>query len=194
MTSISKVGQQSELTTAATGNYYIACSLLFQNQTNGDIKSQAMRQYYQLKVNSILDPSQHDIEYICNKLANSNVYCIRCGSLTKLRLINRKSRNKSEERKYCKYLKNLCERYCDKCFKKSKINICDIPTATSQPRDKVDQPSKPDQVRQNHPLPKTATATKKQQHHQLKPKPAPKPKQTPQFSSKLRAFSCLLEK
>lgn len=101
--------QKSESIRNITRDYYLQASKLF---TNYNIEG--VNRYYQIKVNSLVSLEHDDIDYIV-RLSKRNVNCIKCGSTKTLHIRNRRARNKSDRRKYCKYLRSLCIQYCDSC-------------------------------------------------------------------------------
>lgn len=252
--SITETVKESEFIRNITRDYFIQAARLFTPKINRSSESNhdkekfdnGMNRYYQIKVNSLLDLEHDDIDYIV-RLSEKNVNCIKCGSTKKLRLRNRRNQNKSDQRKYSKYLRSICDHHCDSCnstFHRSKLlgrlQVIDkLQQLQQQPTQSIAKPSdtnksinnktqlidtrsqtKPpfvnisaktiDQqgaIDQIQTQPKTVQTTAKpapaksyrpgQSRPKLKPVKLPPSKinqqNKPQFSSRLRSFSCLLE-
>lgn len=159
-----------------------------------------LSRYYQLHINSLLDLDQDDIDYLL-KTSEANVRCVKCGNHKDLRLVSRKRENRSTYRRHCRYLRSKCIEYCNKCnnskkhklfgrqaiYDKLKRNL--VATKINNKRKvKSTSPSVKQQT-VKHFLKRTSHS----KPHQQPPVPQPAQKITPQFSSRLRAFSCLLE-
>jgi len=182
--------QKSELLRCASRDFLIDARTLvcpLGSRPNG------MSRYYQIKVNSLLDDDEDDTKYIL-RISNFNVHCYRCGSQKKLRVKKRRRRNKHPSRKYCRFLRSVCEEYCNVCkvSKRYHLNgrqsiLVKRSTLTNvQPRKLVDK-----QIILNPPVVNPKSSIKKRI---VKPKPGPKQLHSqPKFSSRLRAFSCLLK-
>lgn len=181
-----------------------------------------LSQYYHLRVNCLLDTDRDDLNFI-NKLSAHNTKCTRCGSLRQPRIKGRRHANRSKDRKYCRYLRGLAGEYCDKCNSKtvhkleSKQAVSDrlkskqqvtpkdqeanVPAQQSKPTKANTSKAKPKQqpaqqtpsAPQQQPPANTRPAYSKRLRLQAK-QPPPAPVQKPQFSSRLRAFDCLLRK
>lgn len=180
--------QKSESFRESTRDYLIrAAQLMCPNETIR--ASNGMNRYYQIQVNSLFNGDQDDINYI-SRLSEKNTRCIRCGNQKKIRLRSRRRENKSSDRKYCRYLRSLCNEYCDKCDNIKTYKL----TGRQSIIDKLKKP----------PVPKLATKRVvklpledkplKKKNIVIKPVALEKPPQkTAPFSSRLRAFSCLLQ-
>lgn len=187
-----------------------------------------MSRFYQIKVNSLLDTEHDDIDYI-TKLSEKNINCTKCGSTKKLQLRYRRNQNRSDKRKNCKYLRTLCDHYCESCHTRyncyklsSRQQILDrnLSSKTIKPTKSKTKVEKPVQIKipiapiqstrlENSKLPNVTTSAPISQSipsyktGQAKSKPKPRPvklppskikqNSNPQFSSRLRAFTCLLE-
>lgn len=164
-----------------------------------------LSRYYQVQINSLINRGQEDVDYLLN-LAENNTRCIKCGSSRKIKIRNRRNKNKSSSRKYCRYLRSLCDFVCDKChhcktFKsKGRKNLKNITKSIPQP--KLKNPKQPiPTVSVRQPTPSNSIAQrnligKPKQQIAPRQKQQPivtKPKQQPNFSSRLRPFSCLLK-
>lgn len=110
--SISLTTQKSELFRTSTRDFLIAAQRLISN--NNQELPNGMNRYYQMRVNSLIDRDQDDIDYLL-KLGEFSTRCIKCGSDKTVKLQSRKKQNKAAERKFCRYLRSICDEYCDKC-------------------------------------------------------------------------------
>lgn len=226
--------QKSESIRTVTEDFYLQAAKLVPI-------SNPLNRYYHLKLNSLINPLSDDIRYI-QRLAKRNLICIKCGIPKEFRLKTRRKQNLNKEKRlYCKYLRTICDQYCQSCqtlhnrFKLlgrreilNKRQGSDNPSIgelidTEHKELKAKQKPKQSQsvsklpVKQNPSKfatsnPTTAEPrlkpTRPQYQHQskykgkrpfpVKPKieivpPSKISKNQPQFSSRLRAFSCLLE-
>lgn len=115
--------KESESIRNITRDYFTQAARLFTPKNNRpscvdhdrEKFDNGMNRYYQIKVNSLIDSEHDDIDYIV-KLSEKNVNCVKCGTTKKFTLRKRRTQNKSDKRKYCKYLRTLCDRYCDSCY------------------------------------------------------------------------------
>lgn len=247
--SIADSSKKSESIRNITRDYFIQAARLFtpKNRPSCEIHDEekydnGMNRYYQMKVNSLIDLEHDDIEYIV-KCSSKSINCLKCGATKKLALRTRRAHNKSSKRKHCKYLRTICDLYCDSCYSTNHGNKL---LGRSQIIDKLQQrqqarssPSKLDKAKRKRkkktrPIDiniadkidesnkntgqldraKVTTSTLHISHTRDKPvsrngsrpdKVRSKPKlvklppskivsQTkPQFSSRLRSFTCLLE-
>lgn len=165
-----------------------------------------LSRYYQVQINSLINRGQEDVDYFM-KLAEDNTRCIKCGSPKKIKIRDRRNKNKSSTRKYCRYLRSLCDSICDTChhrktFKlRGRKNLKNISKPTPQPKLKNKKQLIPT-VSAKRPSPSNSIASKRNQIGRSKQQIAPqqkeqpivtKTKQQPSFSSRLRLFSCLLK-
>lgn len=193
--SVSSATQKSELIRDATRNFLISASSLLR-PNNG--VANGMNRYYQIKINSLIDQDNDDINYMM-KLSENGTICTKCGNTKVLKLKKRRRENKSSDRKTCRYLRSLCIENCDICNYSKTNKLYGIKSIKQRRQlDKEapnkDTPSVPNPSRpavQNF-KPKPPKKSKKQVARKVIPlKFQSNP---PSFSSRLRAFSCLLKK
>lgn len=154
--------------------------------------SDSLSNYYRLKINSLLDPDQDDIDAIL-KVSERNLRCSKCGIVRNLIYSHRRRQNKSRLRKNCRHLGSHLIECCDICKDKTKFSLSkrdNLPVAIT------DTP----QIQQTNPprkLVNTNAQTSKPEHNlQVKKyikKGSSKPQPVPQFSSRLRNITCLLK-
>lgn len=160
-----------------------------------------LSRYYQLRINSLYN-SDYDSLKQFQKSARLNTRCIRCGNRLTLKIQRRKRQNKSKLRKYCRYLRGYSIEFCDKCFGSCKNKLFGRRQAESRLRSantkrsrkniptSKKKPSIP-QVSASEVMKTKATTTgAREKKIPIPPKSNTK---TAQFSSRLRAFSCLLK-
>lgn len=183
--SINNTAIRSELLRNSTRDFLIDASKLIGNP--------ALNRYYRAKINSLLDSDQDDVEYL-RKVSTKSTLCIKCGNTREIKYKGRKSLNKSIDRKHCRYLRALLKEYCNRCGNGQVYKLrCQQSIARVLKRNKTRDPHpKVEQPAQKQPQQSQVQAKQK---HQPKPskKQPPKPPPKPQFSSRLRAFDCLLK-
>lgn len=190
--SVSSSASKSDLFRNATRDYLINASLIVQPE---DGSSNGLNRYYQMKINSLINEDDDDVNYIL-KLAENSTRCMKCGTTKFLRLKSRKKENKSSDRKHCRYLRSLCREICDSCHhckthKLTNLKSLDRPATLNKDaiKRKMKCNFKLDQSVSNQ---KTKIGKKKRANEKTIPlKIQINP---PSFSSRLRAFSCLLKK
>lgn len=158
--------------------------------------SNGMNRYYQLQVNSTLSRNRDDFKYLL-KLSDRSTKCIRCGHSKTIKFKSRKPLNKSVERHFCRYLRAICDEHCDRCnfhrFHKSIVARAIVKPKLKQGR-AADTPNK---TKFRSTAKKKARAPQTQSDDidrklSLQVKGRPKlPAQA--YSSRLRAFTCLLK-
>lgn len=171
----------------------------------------AISNYYRLRINSLLDPDHDDIETI-SKVAERDTRCVRCGNRRWPVYKDVRRKNQSVGRKHCRYLRaNLVEK-CHKCKRNSKRRLhrsqsigtskseLSVTRKQSKASDlQVAHPMVTSNLKQAKPVSQQSTQLrtaakkiiKKGSQRSSLHQPS---KQAAQFSNRLRAFSCLLEK
>lgn len=193
----------------STQEFLIKASQIIQSSNHSH--EHPLNRYYRLEINSLLDPDEDNIKSI-QKLSKDSAICIKCGSGKSLRLRNRKAKNKSWTRKYCRPLRSQLVVLCDKCQDRQKLHLKGrravlaqlknrgIETKKGRPNTSTHLIEKPNK---STPDPETKSRKQKQpsqpaklmvkrraKHSSTTPSIEKKPLQ---FSSRLRAFDCLLE-
>lgn len=176
----------------------------FKIHNNDNQLSDGLNRYYQVQINSLINFNQEDIRPFL-KSATNNTRCIKCGNYRKIKIRSRRSKNKSWSRKYCRYLRSLCDFICDTCHHSNtfklrgrkalkntsrtaptlKSNAAKQPVSTSTTK----QPDHCKIIVKRNPVKRSKVIVAPHQ----KQTAVAKPKQPPTFSSRLRAFSCLLK-
>lgn len=212
--SISTIVNRNETYRNSTRDFLIDASRLIAKHHDNN---NGLNRYYQLRINSLINTDETNVDYLLKLSSLKSTNCVKCGNKKDIKLITRKKLNKSKERKYCKYLHSILEEYCDKChcFRKTyklnppnkkhsynsgetsfqkKDNTCLTRPKTTrnkhiQQKQKQHLAAPVLKSSQNKNQPKKTKL--KEAKYQSKPPARPVPK--PQFSSRLRAFSCLLK-
>lgn len=192
--SVSSSASKSELFRNATRDFLINASLLVQPE---DGASNGLNRYYQMKINSLINEDEDDVNYIL-KLSENSTRCMKCGTTKFLRLKSRKNENKSSDRKHCRYLRSLCREICDSCHycKTHKlINPKSLKRTTILHEEAINRKMKCN-LKLDQSISKQRTKTVKDKKKKVNEKIIPFKTQInpPSFSSRLRAFSCLLKK
>lgn len=173
----------------------------FQLQLDNSNLTEGLNRYYRIKINSLLETNQNNLDYILKLSENNLNRCIKCGSAKRIRLRSRRSKNKSPTRKYCRYLKSLCDFVCDTCHHCKTFKLSSRKALKNQAKTEslakvitkhiiaIPEIKKPPPAQTNKPISSKRThslkSSKQKQPIVTKPKQAP--------SSRLRAFSCLLK-
>lgn len=82
----------------------------------------AIDRYYRLKINSLLDCENEDIDAI-NKFAARDIHCSKCGSRRDIIYRDRKYANRDLKRKHCRYLRANIVEICDNCDSEKKLKL-----------------------------------------------------------------------
>lgn len=144
--SISQISEDISAQLNARQQFYLAASKV--------VALYSFRKYYQLKLNSSIDTDNAEE---VKKASEKGVNCIRCGSVTNIRLKSRRKLNKSSERKHCRYLKQLVRLECGTCFSHSLHKLI----KSTLPKKKVTRPiEKHNQVAKPNPSIKRTLTTK----------------------------------
>lgn len=199
--SINDILNRSEKHRNLTRNFLLDA---FKTYIIGNEIPNGLNRYYQIRINSLINRSQEDVNHFV-KLAENNTRCIKCGSYRNIKIRSRRSKNRSPSRKYCRYLRSLCDFICEACqhsktFKlKGRKALKNTAKAVPTPKlinarqsAPIGPTRRPDQlgvISRRNPAKKTKTTI----IHQQAISTVTKPKQPPSFSSRLRAFSCLLK-
>ena len=158
--------------------------------------------YYRLRINSILDPDQDDLEAI-SRFACQSLLCPRCGTRLDPRYRSRKKKNRAKDRKTCRHLRADLVELCATCgYRSKKITF----TSTNRKKEPLPHsstvPSRPETKTSLKSAKTSLKSAKPEAQQEVKRfiRKGPKrfeasnqPKNTPQFSNRLRAFTCLLE-
>lgn len=196
--SISTTVHKSEFHRNSTRDFLIGASQVVLNNSGAH---NGLKRYYQMRMNSMLNRDQDDIDYIM-RVSDQSTICFKCGNHKQLRIRSRKNKNRSSERRSCRYLRSLVDEYCDKCYEhkvhklKGRQSILDKLADKEKP--KIPQPkNEAKQLLKVFDKPVNTPTTSKRKSSNNKADRAlklPLPKQNlPAFSSRLRAFSCLLK-
>lgn len=189
--SISSSAKKTELFRNATRDYLINAALLLQPEDGG---SNGMNRFYQMKINSLMNEDEDDVNYIV-KLSENSTRCTKCGITRTLKIKSRKKENKSSDRRYCRYLRSLCKEICDNC-RHCKIHKLIGRKSIRQALLANKEASHKRVIKTSNPAqkPKIKIAPEKKKKIIEKIIPIKTQLNPPSFSSRLRAFSCLLKK
>ena len=182
-----------------TRDFLVRARHVFSDEPNSSID-----RYYRLRINASLDPDQDDIEAII-KVGGIGTNCIRCSNLRTISYRNRKSENRSRVRKYCRHLSAYVLENCENCKGRARIRLLKPTTQELVRKKDVTAPAASRaSTKKNTKAPVAGSLAGRPGNKGLNPikkiiKKGPKAvsfKQStkPQFNSRLRAFSCLLEK
>lgn len=199
----------------ATQDFLVRAQQVLKSSSHYD--QQILDRYYRLRVNSMLDCDPANIKYI-NKIGQKTTTCIKCGNSKSLKLKNQRTKNRSWSRRNCRYLRSQVIVHCDKCQDKQRFTLKGRQTILDKLGLGKKQRSSEDQrtavAVQSSKKPKV-TPTESQQQPKKRNPPSPRlqsqlvnqmvkrktknvsipvvQKPTHQFSSRLRAFTQLLE-
>lgn len=189
--SISATNQKIETFRDQTRDYLLkAFELTSRAEQSGGFASR----YYRLKVNSLL--RRDDIANVV-KTSERGLLCSKCGILKKIRLLKRRKQNSSAERLHCRYLRSILVEYCSICQFTRRYKLHGRQHLISRLRLQDNPKSKLAKTKQStKKLPEVPTnqPTSSTKNRKKKPITAPTSSSSqPQFSSRLRSFSCLLD-
>lgn len=204
--SISSSERNKETFRDATRDFLLRANELYtRSSQTKDGTDNLLTRYYQLRINSFLSPDDDDICYLL-RTAESNVRCVKCGNQRNIRLIRRKRENRSTNRKHCRYLRSKFVEYCNRCGDKKihrqfgrqaiydKLRQSGSNTKGVKRKLAAKSESETKQPTQKGQLPVTKQMVKRAPKNKQPQQPVIGPKtNTAQFSSRLRAFSCLLK-
>lgn len=205
---VSKDRLDGHLRTSTRDFLIDACNVI--STKLGNLQSTGLNRYYQIRVNSLYDPDHDSINRI-KKIAENNTNCLLCGNACCIRLHSRNRLNHSNSRKHCKYLRCFCDEFCDKCKSSTRHKLYS-PRQIQDKLHKIDNQNAKVKVKNDSIAPpppptksenksrlsaedqtvNTKSARKQKSQPTLPPPPKIKPPPA-QFSSRLRAFSCLLK-
>lgn len=198
--SVSNTVLKSELFRNSTRDFLIEASNIVCDQS----KINVLSRYYQIKVNSLINNDHDDLVYIL-KIGDQNSRCIKCGSQKHFKLKHRRNANKADIRKYSRYLRGFIALGCANCKCSKRVKLRGKKFIVQQ--QKLPSTNIAPTKHNNSSLQTSISLTPSTLIKSVKPTnqkfKSPKPKSLPpkhiiqttgpNFSSRLRAFSCLLE-
>lgn len=194
--SVSSSAQQSEITRQSNLEFLLSARQIFEN--NSSLSSTANR-YYRNRINNLLDYDRDNIERFFQAADSSN-YCVHCGALETISTKRFKVINKSKARVHCRHLKGICVKSCQhRGSKRNQFRSYVVKTHRGQLSDKKigQEKSKLTEKQKDLSRPEHVTPISQIKRKTSQSKPTlltpPTTSKGPKFSSRLRAFSCLLK-
>lgn len=194
--SVSNSDQQSQIARQSNVEYLLAARQILLG--NDNICPTANR-YYRTRINNLLDYDKDNIDKFFQSALDS-CFCVHCGNPVSINAKKFKQSNRSKKRTHCRHLKGICMKSCHYCRRRETrleayvVKILEPRLAGTIALAKKPKPSnkEKEKLAPVHTTPVSQVKRRLPQRTHIEKDPTVVSK-GPEFSSRLRAFSCLLK-